>query len=85
MPAASVARTLKVWEPLVRPLYCFGEVQLLKGAPSRLHSKVEPDSLEENPKAASVLLTVPVGPEVMVVSGGVLSVDIPTVNDHVLF
>ena len=49
-----------------------GEVQLLKAAPSSLHSKVEPVSEEEKENEADVLLTVPDGPESMVVSGGVV-------------
>jgi hypothetical protein len=50
-----------------------GEVQLLKVAPSSLHSKVEPVSLEVKANEADVLFTVPEGPDVMVVSGGVVS------------
>ena len=38
-----------------------------------MHSKVEPDSLEENVKVALVELVVPEGPESIVVSGGVVS------------
>ena len=42
---------------------------------SRLHWKVEPVSLEEKPKLAEALFTVlpEAGPEVMVVSGAVVS------------
>ncbi len=49
-----------------------GEVQLLKAAPSKRHSKVEFASEEEKAKPAELLLTVPEGPEVMMVSGGVV-------------
>jgi hypothetical protein len=74
LPAASVARTLKVWEPLASPVYRFGEEQALKSAPSREHSKVElGSSVEENVKLASLVFTVPDGPELMTVSGGVVS------------
>jgi hypothetical protein len=38
-----------------------------------LHSKVDPASVEENVNEADVLLTVPEGPELMVVFGGVVS------------
>ncbi len=50
-----------------------GEVQLLKAALSRLHSKLEPVSVEENARLAEALFTVPDGPESMVVSGAVVS------------
>ena len=73
LPAASVARTLKVWEPLASPVYCFGEEQALKSAPSRLHSNLEFASVEENVKRVSVVFMVPDGPELMTVSGGVVS------------
>ncbi len=73
LPEASVALTEKVWEPSAKPVYCCGEVQLLKAVLSRRHSKVEFASLEENSKVAEVLFTVAEGPEVMVVSGGVVS------------
>ena len=48
-------------------------MQLAKLAPSREHSKVEFVSDEEKLNEADVLLTVPEGPEPMVVSGGVVS------------
>ena len=75
LPAPSVARTEKVWEPLARPLRDFGEVQPLKAAPSSLHSKVDPDSLELKAKAAEAVVIVEPspGPESMVVWGGVVS------------
>jgi hypothetical protein len=73
LPAASVARTLKVWEPSANPVYCWGEEQALKAAPSREHSKVEFGSVEENVKLASLVFTIPDGPESMMVSGGVVS------------
>lgn len=40
---------------------------------SKRHWNVAPASLAENPKVAEVVVTVPVGPEVIVVSGGVVS------------
>ena len=42
-------------------------------APSRLQPKVDPASVELNSNVALVLVTVPVGPLVMVVFGGVVS------------
>ena len=49
-----------------------GEVQLEYTALSRLHSNVD-DSFDEKVKLAVVALVVPLGPESMLVSGGVLS------------
>jgi hypothetical protein len=57
--AGSVARTWKVWSPFARPVYALGDAQALKAAPSRLHVKVEPVSLDEKAKLAVLLLTVP--------------------------
>jgi hypothetical protein len=54
-------------------VYCWGEEQALKAAPSREHSKVEFGSVEENVKLASLVFTIPDGPESMMVSGGVVS------------
>jgi hypothetical protein len=79
LPAASVALTSKVWGPSARSGYSCGEVQLLKTVSSRLHSKVESSSEEENSKVAVRALIVPVGPESTVVSGAVeSSVNAPT-------
>jgi hypothetical protein len=49
-------------------------VQTTKAAPSSKHWNVDPASLAVNAKLALVLVTVPLGPEVMVVSGGVVSI-----------
>ncbi len=46
-----------------------GPLQAAKAAASKRHSKLEPVSLEENPKVGVESLVVPVGPEVIVVSG----------------
>jgi hypothetical protein len=63
-----------VWEPADRPVYAFGELQALQSLSevlsTRRHWKVEPLSEEEKAKLAEVLVTVPEGPELMVVSGG---------------
>ena len=71
--AASVALTEKVWEPLAKPVYFWGEEQVLKAALSSLHSNVLPASEEEKVKVALFCLIVPEGPESMVVSGAVVS------------
>jgi len=70
----SVARTSKVCVPSARAEYVVGDVQGTKAARLRRHSKVEPLSLEEKVKVADVLDVVPVGPDVIVVFGGVESV-----------
>jgi hypothetical protein len=71
--AASVARTWKVCEPLVKPVYFLGEKQAPKTAASSLHSKVEPASDEEKANVALFCFMVPEGPESMMVLGGVVS------------
>ena len=62
LPAASVARTLNVCEPVASPSYVLGDVHGAKAAESNRHSNVEPVSLEENANVASVAVTVPDGP-----------------------
>ena len=73
LPAASVALTEKVCEPLARPVYFFGEEQALKTLPSSLHSNLEFASDEEKVNVALFCFMVPEGPESIVVSGGVVS------------
>ena len=73
LPAASVALTSNVCDPVDNPEYDFGEVQEPKLPPSKRHSNVDPDSLEEKVKDALVLVVVPDGPSMIVVSGGVVS------------
>ncbi len=73
MATVSSALTRKVCSPWPRPLRDCGEVQLLKSAPSRLHLKVEPSSLEEKTMLAELLVAMAGGPLSMVVSGGVAS------------
>ena len=46
-----------------------GPLQGAKATASKRHSKLEPVSLEENPKVGVESLVVPEGPEVIVVSG----------------
>src|SRR5687768_7634987 len=69
-PAASLARTLKVCCPSASPSYVLGDAHVVKDPASSWHSNVEPASLEVNSKAASAVVTTPLGPAVMVVSGG---------------
>ena len=83
LPAASVARTENVWLPFTRTEYDAGELHVAKAAPSRLQANVEPVSLELNVKEALAVVTVPVGPPVIVVSGGVVS-PAATFTIHVL-
>ena len=73
LPAASVAFTEKVCEPFASAVYEAGEVHAVKAAPSRLQANVEPASVDVNGIDASAVATVPVGPPVIVVSGGVVS------------
>lgn len=71
-PAASVARTEKVWEPAERPVYDLGDVHEVHAPLSRRHSNVD-GSFAVNAKVADDEVTVPDGPEVMVMTGGVVS------------
>ena len=48
-------------------------MQVAQAPVSSLHSKVDPDSVEVNANEAVVADVVPVGPELIVVSGGVVS------------
>jgi hypothetical protein len=73
LPAASLALTLKVWEPWAKPVYFLGEEHALKAPLSREHSKVEFASSEEKVNVALFCFMVPEGPESMVVTGGVVS------------
>ncbi len=54
-------------------MYDLEEVQVVSAAVSSLHVNVELDSVEVKLKVAEVVLTIPVGPEVIVVSGAVVS------------
>jgi hypothetical protein len=75
LPDGSIARTEKVWPEFARPLYDVGEVHDENPAPSRLHWNDEPGSVDVNVNVADAVVTVPVGPVlVIVVSGGVVSV-----------
>ena len=52
LPAASVARTSKVWDPFARLEYDAGEMQAPQAPASSRHWNVEPSSLEVNEKLA---------------------------------
>src|SRR5215213_8814399 len=76
LPAASVAFTAKVWVPLASlPYVLLVAVPFASQLPpSNLVWKVAFEgSVEEKVNVASLLLTVPEGPESMVVSGGAVS------------
>ena len=69
-PEPSTARTSKVCDPVVRPEYCFGLVHAAKAPPSRLHSKVTPDSASVKLKLALIEVLELGGLSVIVGDGG---------------
>ena len=74
LPAASVARTWKVWLPAVKAGEIdSGLVQDVQLPPSTRHSKLEPPSEELKPKSGVVLLDGLDGLESIVVFGAVRS------------
>ncbi len=73
MPAPSVAQTLKLWGPSTSGPTAWGELQYPARLPSTLHMKVEPASEEVNATLPVLSLVRLAGPEVIVVSGGVVS------------
>jgi hypothetical protein len=73
LPTASVARTCTVWLPSVSPVYVLALVQEANAPASSLHSNVLPASEDANSKVPLVWFVGLVGPEVMVVCGGVAS------------
>ena len=73
LPARSVARTRSSCDPTARPVYCLGELQALKAAPSSEHSNVEPASSELKPKLAVVLELAAPGFAPIVVCGALTS------------
>src|SRR5918999_2167108 len=68
LPAASVARTSKVWAPSDNAAVVCGEPQAANAAASTRHWKLAPASLE-NPKVGVESFVSPLGPDVMVVCG----------------
>jgi hypothetical protein len=77
LPAWSVALTENVCNPSESPVSAFGEEQAANAPVSSLHSKLEPASLEENSKLAELEVLVAEGPELIAVSGGVVSGGVP--------
>src|SRR4051794_2630348 len=73
-PAASVARTSKVWLPSASAAVVCGLVQALQLPPSTRHSNVEPASDEWNVNAGVAVLSSAGGAESIVVSGAVRSI-----------
>src|SRR5690242_7862762 len=74
LPASSVACTENVWAPCARFVALNGEVQGCIDAPSRLHVYVTMFSFAVNEMLTLAIGTVPLGPAVIVVSGGVASI-----------
>ncbi|XSF08636.1 hypothetical protein VZP55_30365 [Myxococcus faecalis] len=73
LPAASTARTCKVWLPCDKPGKVTGSVHAAKGAPSSEHWYVTASSLELKSNVALALFVRPLGPLTMVVSGATVS------------
>ncbi len=85
LPATSVARTETEWSPSLRAAVVHGLVQLAHAPVSTRHSKTEFASVAVKANVGVLSLVVPVGPEVIVVSGAVVSGGgaVPTVNERV--
>src|SRR5947209_19110753 len=82
LPAASFARTWNVCDPAPSPEYDFGLVQTANVPASSLHSYVRlvagvTSSVPVKPKLAELLVDGLDGPEVILVSGGVVSAPVP--------
>ena len=84
-PAASLARIETECAPSARTLVVHGLVHDAHAAESTRHWNVDPLSLAVNAKVGVLSLVGPLGPEPMVVSGGVVSAGaaVLTVNDRV--
>ena len=72
-PTPSVARTSKTCAPSDSAPVVNGELQDANAAASTRHSKVAPASVAVKENVGVLSLVVPLGPAVMVVSGGVVS------------
>ena len=73
-PGASIALTKKVWVPFASgEPRVNGEGHGMNAWASKRHWKVEPASFEAKEKVGVASLVGPLGPEVMVASGGVVS------------
>ena len=73
LPAASLARTLKLWLPSARLLVLWGEAQAVKAAASSEHSNIVPSSLLLKVNVALLLRDGLYGLPVSVVSGATVS------------
>jgi hypothetical protein len=74
LPAASVARTSKVWLPAPSAASVSGLEHDVQLPPSMRHSKLEPGSEELKEKVGVVSLVGSAGVEPIVVAGGVVSI-----------
>ena len=87
LPATSVARTATECAPSLSAPVVHGLVQFAHDPASSLHSKTELASVAVNAKDGVLSLDVPVGPDVIVVSGAVVSLGgggaVSTVNERV--
>jgi hypothetical protein len=73
LPAASVARTATAWSPSGSAAVVHGLVHDAHAPESTRQANVDPLSLEVKANVGVLSLVVPLGPEVIVVSGGVVS------------
>ncbi len=73
LPAGSVARASKSWEPSARPYSRAGLEHHLQDPPSRRHSQLTPGSGAAKPNAASRSRTSPEGPLATTGAGGTRS------------
>ena len=85
LPATSVARTETEWSPSLRAAVVHGLVQSAQAPASTRHSKTEFASVAVKANVGVLSFVVPVGPDVIVVSGAVVSAGgaVPTVNERV--
>ena len=74
LPAASVALTENVWPPSARLAYDCGSVHGCQAPSSSLHSNDALPSGDQKLNTAEAEVTVPTGPAVISVSGGVRSI-----------
>jgi hypothetical protein len=73
LPATSVARTATLCAPSASAAVVHGLVHGAHAPESTWHSKVDGFSVEVNANVGVLSFVVPFGPEVIVVSGGVVS------------
>ena len=66
-----------MWTPTASGGATNGDVHGVNGAPSTLHAKLEPGSLEENVNVGCGFVVVPAGPDTSDVCGGTVSMAMP--------